>query len=68
MEASATPSKLNWGSFEIWLRKSKRPPYLSFEHSFMISLDYLMWKKSRHIQFDWMCAAHPACPEYFVKY
>jgi len=30
-----------------------------FFHSFLwFSLDSMIWKKSRHYQFDWVCAAH----------
>jgi len=35
-----------------------------FRAFLQFSLDRTIWKMSRHDQFDWMCAAHLAHPEY----
>jgi len=42
--------------------KKKKPgfsqPWLSFNPFLWFSLDHTIWSKSRHCQFDWVCATH----------
>jgi len=56
---SAKPSKLKQDSFEIWLKINRL--LLFFDPFLWFSLDSLIWAKSRHYQFNWVCGAHLEC-------
>jgi len=41
-----------------WKKTGFSQPWLSFNSFLWFSFDRTVWNKSRHYQFDWVCAAH----------